>query len=155
MSVATSTAIAIAASAAAAGSSYAAARTQANAAKDAAKSQQAGTDRALQLQQENSAPYRQLGQEGVNRLMQMGPAQPYTQQFRPGQNNGFQAPMTLGGLGGPPPSAGAPQGPPQAVPRGMGMGGLVTLRAPTGEVVRIPDGPMVQQALARGAERMS
>lgn len=139
------------------GAALGAAKLQSNAAKKAAAEQQKGTDAALKVQQEQSAPYRALGQEGVNRLMQMGAPQPYTQQFRPGggqpQGNGFQAfnpgqpQPTLGSIG--------QQGPPQAVPRGMGQPQMVNLRAPDGSVRPFPaqDAQRVMaQARAAGHE---
>lgn len=163
MSVATSTAIAIGMGAAAAGSSVAAAKIQSNAAKNAAKSQQAGTDKALQVQQETSAPYRQLGQMGVDRLTALGAPQPYTQQFRPGggqpQGNGFQAFQPSGGPQGAPPtlgSIGMPQ-PPQGTPPGQQGGGMVRLQAPDGSISPRPFSmeeaqAVMAQARAKGHE---
>lgn len=144
------------------GAAVAGAKMQSNAASKAQKAQQAGTDRALQIQEQTSAPYRQLGQQGVNQLMSMGAPQPYTQQFRPGggapSSNGVQAfnpgqPMpTLGSIGQP------PQGSPQAVPRSTGMppqGQMAMVQAPTGEVARMAVGPDLDKALAAGAKRLS
>jgi hypothetical protein len=171
MSVATSTAIAIGMGAASAASSVAAAKIQSNAAKKAQAAQQTATDQALKVQQDTSAPYRQLGQQGINQLQALGAPQPYTQQFRaPGggpQSNGYQAfnpgqqtgpPPTLGGIGqmgqpgGQPPQGGPP--PPQ------GMGGqappqMVTLQAPDGSTRQFPamDAQRVMmQAKAAGHE---
>jgi hypothetical protein len=140
------------------------AKVQSNAAKNAAKEQQKGTDRALQVQQQAHQPYMDLGKAAAARLAAM-PQEPYTQQFRPSQpgmpgvpgqpaSSGFQA-FNPGGGGslaglGQPPQAGSMPG---ASGAQVG-GGMVTLQAPTGETVRMPDGPMVQQALQRGARRV-
>lgn len=136
------------------GAALGAAKLQSNAAKKAAAEQQKGTDAALKVQQEQSAPYRALGQEGVNRLMQMGAPQPYTQQFRPGggqpQGNGFQAFSP----GGPQPTLGSIGQPPQGMPQG-GPGQMATVQAPTGEMARLAVGPDLEKALAAGAKRLA
>lgn len=150
----------------------ASAKIKSNAAKKAAEAQQKGTDQALQVQQKANAPYMQLGQEGVNRLMAMGPAQPFTQQFQPrgpqipGQplgpapSTGFQPFQPSGGPQGAPPTLGSigmgqpPQGLPQGQP-GAGMEQMATVQAPTGEVARIAVGPMLEKALAGGAKRLA
>ncbi len=144
-----------------------AAKMQSNAAKNAAKKQQEGTDRALQVQQQANQPYMDLGRAAAGRLAQSQP-QPYTQQFQgppmPGQMApqgpppGFQA-FNPSGQQGPPPTLGnMGQMPPQGPPPGAGgppqEGAMVTLQAPTGETVRLPDGPQVQLALQRGARRV-
>lgn len=128
-------------SAASAGTALAGAKMQSNAAKKAQQAQQAGTDKALQIQHQVNAPYMQLGQAAAGRLGEMtANPQPFTQQFRPGSPgqpapSGFQpfqpsgGMPTLGSIGQP------PQGPPQAVPRGgMGQPPMVRLRAPDGSV---------------------
>lgn len=144
-------------SAVAGGTAIAGAKLQSNAAKDAAKAQQAGTDRALQVQQQANAPYMQLGQQAAGRLGQMAAnPQPYTQQFRaPGAppSSGIQSFQPSGGPG-PMPTLGS-IGQPQGQPGGMGQPSMVTLRAPTGETVQMPDGPQVQLALNRGAMRIA
>lgn len=142
------------------GAAVASAALQSNAAKNAAKKQQEGTDRALQVQQQANAPYMQLGQQAAGRLAGRQ-FEPFAQQFRPGapgqpapigfqpfQPGAGQPQMTLGSIGQPPPSA--PQGQP-----GPGMEQFATVQAPTGEMARIPVGPMLEQALARGARRMA
>ncbi len=134
-------------SAVAGGTAVASAKLQSNAAKNAAKEQQKGTDRALQVQQQANAPYLALGQQGAQRLAQT-PFQPYTQQFQPGRpNNGFQAPQ------GPPPTLGS-IGQPQGAP-GMGQPQMVTLQAPDGSTRQFPamDAQRVmQQAKMAGHE---
>lgn len=164
-------------SAVAGGTAVAGAKIQSNAAKSAQKSQQAGTDKALAVQQQANQPYMQLGSQAAGRLGQMtANAQPYTQNFTgPGGSNGFQAmppqgppppPMGLGAMGQPPqgappgavPRQGPPagmsppgmQGPPQGAP-----GGMVRLKAPTGEIGMVPDNsPELQKALSLGAVRL-
>lgn len=70
-----------------------AAKIQSNAASKGQQAQQSATDKALAVMKEQTAPYRGLGQQGVDRLTALGPAQPYTQQFtgRPNGSNGYQA----------------------------------------------------------------
>jgi hypothetical protein len=171
MSVATSTAIGIGL-AASAGASLASAKIQSNAAKNAAKTQQQGTDRALAVQQQANQPYMDLGKQAAARLASgQAMGQPYRQQFGgPGGSNGFQAfdqgrpmqgpPGTLAGLGqppgpqGPPPQMGPPQGQPgpQMAMQGGG-GGMVRLQAPDGSVSMVPEA-MAQQFIAKGARRV-
>lgn len=127
-----------------------AAKMQSNAAKNAAKDQQQGTDRALQVQREVNQPYLNLGQQGASALSSgQAMAQPYTQQFRPGSGNtGFQAPPpTLGSIGMPQ----APQGPPQG--QQPGMGAMVKLQGPDGSVRDVP-AQLAAQFIARGARRV-
>ncbi len=134
---------------ASAASALGSAKIQSNAAKKAAEKQQVGTDKALQVQQQANAPYLALGQQAAQRLQQT-PFQPYTQQFRPGQpNNGYQAPQ------GPPPTLGS-IGQPQGQPMGQGgpQGRLAVVQAPNGEMAHIPEGPDLEQALAKGAKRI-
>jgi hypothetical protein len=160
-----------------AGTSIAAAKMQSNAAKNAQKAQQAGTDKALAVQQQSNRPYMQLGEQAANRLMQM-PPQNYTQQFGgPGGSNGFQAfqqapqgpPQgTLAGLGRPPQGGPMPQnGPgmqvqpgPRMPPNGpppqqMGQQGgqMAQMMAPDGSVRPVPLA-MVAQLESRGARRV-
>jgi hypothetical protein len=92
---------------ASAASAIGSAKVQSNAAKKAAQQQQQGTDRALAVQQQANQPYMDLGKAAAGRLGELAAnAQPYQQQFRPGQpQNGFQ------------PSLGAMQ--PQQQPQGQ------------------------------------
>jgi hypothetical protein len=135
---------------ASAASAIGSAKIQSNAAKKAATAQQAGTDKALAVQQQANAPYMALGQQGAQRLQQT-PFQPYTQQFRPGQpNNGFQAPQggaTLGSIGSMGQSQGAPMGGAMTQPQ------MVQLQAPDGSTKPFPaqDVPrIIAQAKAAG-----
>jgi hypothetical protein len=167
MSVATSTAIALGVGAA---TSIASAKIQSNAAKNAAKTQQQGTDRALMVQQQANQPYMDLGKQAAARLASgQAMGQPYRQQFGgPGGSNGFQAfdqgrpmqgpPGTLGGLGQPPGPQGPPpqMGPPQGQPGPMmamqgGGGGMVMMEGPDGTRKAVPQSA-VQLALSRGAK---
>jgi hypothetical protein len=156
MSVATSTAIAISAGAAAGASIYGAHKAS-GAAKDAAKQQQQSAQQALALQREmygqtraDLGPYREQGGQGLTAL------------------------SALLGLPGPAPASSAPVGPTapvpsswhsmppgatvtgHAVPRGTLPGtapNFVTLRAPTGQLRAVP----ADQAafyLARGASQV-
>ena len=167
--IATGTALAIGALSSA-GAGLASAKMQSSAAKNAAKEQQKGTDRALQIQREANAPYMQLGQQAAGRLQQPAPA--YTQQFGgPQGSNGFQAfqppqnaPMpTLGSIG-------QPQ---QAVPRGgisQQLAGyaaqqqqagnpnyappMVMLSSPDGSVSKPVPAEIAPQFLAKGYRRV-
>jgi len=151
-------------SAVAGGAAVTGAKLQSNAAKNAAKAQQAGTDRALAVQQQQNAPYLQVGQQAAGRLASgQAMGQPYTQQFGgPGGSNGFQAfspqpqgpPQqgTLGGLGqGQAPMA-PQQGqmPPQAPQQAQG-GGMVMMEGPDGSRKAVPQAA-VQMAMQRGAK---
>jgi len=100
----------------AAGAALGGAKMQSSAAKKAAKDQQDATDKALGVQQQQNAPYLQLGQQAAGRLASgQAMGKPYTQQFGgPGGSNGFQAfqPQAQG-----PP----PQGPPPGTLSGLGQ----------------------------------
>ena len=106
-----------------AASAIGSAKIQSNAAKKAAQQQQQGTDRALQAQTQANQPYMDLGKAAAGRLGELAAnAQPYQQQFRPGQpQNGFQP--SLGAMQQPQGQPGMempPQGqqlPPQGQPQ--------------------------------------
>lgn len=150
--------------AAGAGASLVGAKMGSNAARDAAKLQtdsaakaQQFTQRAYDDQKAALQPYMQAGQQSLGALMARYAGQPLQNRFAPGGGQAaepFQPPqggMSLGsGLG----QGGAPQGGPppmQAPPQG---GGMVRVKAPTGEMAQFPEGsPGLQQALARGAVR--
>lgn len=139
------------------GAALGAAKLQSNAAKNAAKEQQKGTDRALQVQREVNQPYLNLGQQGASALSSgQAMAQPYAQQFRPGSGNTgfqpFQPPQ------GPPPtlgSIGMPQQPPMPPQGGQppAMGNMVKLQGPDGSVRDVP-AQLAEQFIARGARRV-
>lgn len=136
------------------------AKIQSNAASKAQQAQQTATDKAMAVQQQASAPYRALGQTGIDRLNALGAPQPYTQQFRaPGggpQSNGYQPFQPQGGsLGG---FAANPNGM-STQPGGRSgaplQGGppMVTLQAPDGSTRQFPAQDadrIVQQARAQG-----
>lgn len=152
-------------SAVAGGTAVAGAKIQSNAAKNAAKAQQAGTDRALAVQQQQNAPYLQVGQQAAARLASgQAMGKPYTQQFGgPGGSNGVQAfqpqgPPQQGTLGGLGQQGQAPQMPqqgqmPPQAPQQQQGGGMVKLQAPDGSVSQVPEA-MAQQFLQRGAKRI-
>lgn len=146
-----------------------AAKIQSNAAQKAQTAQQAATDKALAVQQEQSAPYRQLGQQGVDRLTALGAPQPYTQQFRATgsgpQSNGYQAfnpnggAPTLGGIGGfaaqPNGLAAQPGGRSGPPLQGQPPPQMVTLQAPDGSTRQFPAmqaQQVMQQAKQAGHE---
>lgn len=113
-------------------SAVAKAKIQSNAASNAQKAQQQGTDRALQVNQQAMQPYMDAGQRGLAQLQNPAFSQPYTQVFGgPGGSNGAQAfggPMTQMPPGGPPqpqmgqPPPQMPQGPPPGSLGAMGGG---------------------------------
>lgn len=167
-------------SAVAGGTAVAGAKIQSNAAKKAQAAQQSATDKALQVQQQQNAPYLALGQQGAARLGQLAANhQPYTQVFgngrgaqgQPGQpmtglgSMGGPPPTSLAGLGQPPPGAAtgqtpssgmpAPQAmqrPPVAGPAPMG-GRMVLMQAPDGSRNSVPESA-VSVLEARGARRV-
>jgi len=159
-------------SAVAGGTAVAGAKIQSNAANKAREQQQAATNQALAVQQEQNAPYLQVGQQAAARLASgQAMGKPYTQQFGgPGGSNGFQAFNPQ-----PPPQQGPPQGtlsslgqppqgqmpmgpqqqmpPPQGPPQGQQGGGMVKLQAPDGSMSQVPEA-MAQQFIQRGARRI-
>jgi hypothetical protein len=162
-------------------SALASAKVQSNAAKNAQKAQQAGTDKALAVQQQANQPYMDLGKSSAQRLGQMtANAQPYTQQFTgAGGSTGAQAftpaqqgmgspqgpsqgslgslgqPQGAPGMGGPPQGGMPPQGqqgPPMGAPS---QGQMVQLQAPDGSVRPFPAAQadsIIQKARAQGHE---
>jgi len=140
MCVATTTAIAIGAGAA---SSIYAAKKGADTAKDAAKTQSAAAQQAIDLQKtqyqqarQDFNPYQQAGAGAVGRLQQRAAAPPPA--FTPGQPSTF--------------SLGNPQGMPQQGPPQPMQGGpqqMVKIQSPDGEVRPIPAN-LVPMALQRG-----
>lgn len=162
--------------AASAGAGLAAAKIQSNAANKAQKAQQQGTDQALVAQRKANQPYMDLGQQGVNRLMNT-PQQNYTPRFSgAGGSDGFQAfqgppPMaSLGSLGQPPQGPNGPMpmnGPgiqvqpgPRVPPNGpmpqqIGpqAGQMAQMQGPDGSVKAVPL-HLVAQLEARGARRV-
>ncbi len=134
-------------SAVAGGTALGAAKLQSNAAGKAQKDQQAATDRALAVQQQQTAPYRALGEQAAGRLSAPQP-DAYRQAFTgPGGSNGFQAfqPPPQGPSGGSLAGLGQPgmgQPLPGAVPRQQGMQGPPMMGGGQGQMVQLqgPDG---------------
>lgn len=146
------------------------------ASKDAAKMQTDAANQALaeqkrifDLQRADRAPYLAQSQAALGSLGQLA-GQGRTMPL-PGPSN-FGGPPNLAQMGqpqgAPPPSMprpGMPHGPmapPQGPPQGgqmpggptPPMGGLVTLKAPTGEVMQVP-AQMADSLIQRGAQRLS
>ena len=131
------------------------------AAKSASKQQIAAGDKALAVnervyadQQRQMAPYMALGSDAMNRYQ--------SRYGSPGVSLGGNAMSPQMPQGGRPMPAGAqPTG--QAMPRGgpsLGMalpgaqgGGMVAMRAPTGEVAQVPESD-VPRLMAAGAVRV-
>src|SRR5262245_35739780 len=121
---------------AAAGTSLYAASKQAGAAKDAAAQQQAAIARALPLMQEQAsiarsdlAPYAAIGGQGLSSL------------------------AALAGLSSAPAGGWAPVGRAAGTMLAGGPGGMVTVRAPTGQTRAVP-ADQVAFYLARGATQV-
>jgi hypothetical protein len=167
-----------------AGASVAGAAMSSKAAKNAANTQSASTNQALAFQQRAYDDQRRLMQPYVNagqgattalgRLLT--PGQAYTPQLQAqdagqtaqgwssalslGPQQGRQSPpMSMQGPAGigaprpvqPPPS---PSGGLQGAMRNVTGGGMVTLRAPTGETMSVPEAK-AQGLIARGAQRVA
>jgi hypothetical protein len=145
-----------------------------NAAKNAAQAQiastdkaQAFTERAYQDQQRALAPYMQAGQQSLGSLMGQYGGKPLQNPYAPSGMSAQGQPefggmpqgqpqgggMSLGSAMGQP----RPQGQPMQAPpmqAGAPAGGMVRVKAPTGEVAMMQDGPQLQMALQRGAVRI-
>lgn len=176
MCVGTTTAIAIGAGAAAAGS-ITAAKIGSNAASNAAATQSASADKAMGVQNQvyqdqkvAQAPYQQLGQQALGRLSGMAPS---TASFNP-QNYAQGAPkpqmgsMASMGQQAPPPSMPQQQIQPMGQPAAAAAPGLmnaatqamqgatgpmVSLRGPDGSVKQFPAGQadqIIQAFAAKG-----
>lgn len=155
---------------ASAGASAVGGKMASSSAKNAAKVQTASVDKAQQFnekawqqQQAALAPYQQAGQSALGSLMTNYGGKPLQNSYAPpGQYGPPAAPS--GGGGGPLAAAMGqqqPQGAPGAqMPQGASMppagpqGGMVRVKAPTGEMAMMPENsPQLQMALQRGAVR--
>ena len=144
-------------SAVAGGTAVAGAKMQSGAAKNAAKTQQQATDRAIAAQTQANQPYMDLGRQSAARLSQMAP-QPYTQTFGSGAGSQpFQMPQEgpLASLGRPAGATGQamPPGGPVPPPGAQGGQGMVRMQAPDGSVRPVPLA-MVDELTRRGARRV-
>lgn len=158
MCVGTSTAIAIAATAASAAGSIAAAKIGSNAAHDAAATQSASADKAITVQQQvyqdqqkAQAPYQQLGQQALGRLSTMGPSQAQfsPSNYRQGAPIQQQQPQQMGTLA----SMGQMQPMGQGMAAGQATGGdMVNVQAPDGSVKPFPRMQAQQIIQAAGAK---
>lgn len=162
--------------AAGAGASLVGAKMSANASRDAAKLQVQSAEKAQRFTQQTyddqkaaMQPYMQAGQQSLGALMARYAGQPLQNRFAPGGGQAaepFQVPQ-----GGGMPQGGQslaavgqmPGGPAQPMPQPHGApssampmqgGGMVRVKAPTGEMAMLPDGsPQLQMALQKGAVR--
>lgn len=148
----------------ASGASGRAARLQVNSADRAQQfNQQAYAD-----QQRAMSPYMQAGQQALGGLMSNYGGKALSNPYAP-QGMSTQGQPLYGGMSSQPPeqpqgppqgASGPPQGAPMAPTQGMAPqgqpqgGGVVRVKAPTGEMAQFPEGsPGLQQALQRGAVR--
>jgi len=144
------------------------AKKQSNAAKDAAKIQQAAADKVAginrgvyQQQMAGMEPYAAVGRSSVNtlgRLLQ--PGVPYTPQMQMADaQRQYNAPPPWSMTPGEGPQTAVPRatgpraGAPSAPPGGGGYGDTVMLRAPNGSVRSVP-ADQAQQFIAKGAVRV-
>lgn len=143
---------------AAGGLGFLGARSQANAAKDAAQTQAESTDKALALQremwaaqQQNQAPWVSAGQGAVSTLARlMGTPQPAMAMPSQGPQNamGGQTNM-LARIAGGPRTIGT-----RAAGAVLGQQGMVVLRAPDGSTQAVPEA-QAEHYISRGAARVN
>ena len=131
------------------GAAVAGAKMASNASKNAAQAQidasnkaQAFNQQVFNTQQQALAPYQAAGQDALSRLTAMRNTQPLAQQAQ-----GYVNAARYGQM---PAQSPWPTGPQMQQPQGGG-GGMVTVRAPTGETQQVPQA-MAQQLVQRGAQ---